>query len=383
MWGRPIIRAGTAMLAAVVLAVFAAGAFVLAPAPPGIAQVTPVKIMPLGDSITGSPGCWRALLWNMLQNAGYTNIHFVGTLPPQGCGIPYDGNNEGHGGALATGIVSQNLLPGWLAATSPDIVMMHLGTNDVWNGSFTTAQILAAYTTLVQQMRANNPSMKILVAQIIPMNPSGCSYCAQGVVNLDAAIPAWATSLTTAQSPIVVVNQWTGFNDATDTVDGVHPNASGNQKIASKWYPALTPFLTVTSSPSPTPSGTPSPTSSSTPSASPSASPSGTPSASPSAGACTAAYSITSQWQGGFQGQVTVTNTGNAPTHGWTVRLTFANGQTITQWWNGTLAQSGAAVTVTNLSYNGSLGSGASTTFGFLANWTGTNSAPAATCSAA
>ncbi|HEX9538845.1 MAG TPA: hypothetical protein VGA04_11820, partial [Streptosporangiaceae bacterium] len=136
MWGRPIIRAGTAMLA-VILGVFAAGALaVLAPAPPGIAASAPVKIMPLGDSITGSPGCWRALLWNMLQNAGYTNIHFVGTLPPQGCGIPYDGNNEGHGGALATGIVSQNLLPGWLAATNPDIVMMHLGTNDVWNGSF-------------------------------------------------------------------------------------------------------------------------------------------------------------------------------------------------------------------------------------------------------
>jgi len=379
VWGRMIIRAGTAMLA-VILGVFAAGALaVLAPAPPGIAASAPVKIMPLGDSITGSPGCWRALLWNMLQNTGYTNIHFVGTLPPQGCGIPYDGNNEGHGGILATGIVSQNLLPGWLAATSPDIVMMHLGTNDVWNGSFTTAQILAAYTTLVQQMRANNPAMKILVAQIIPMNPSGCSYCAQGVVNLDAAIPAWATSLTTAQSPIVVVNQWTGFNDATDTIDGVHPNDSGNQKIASKWYPALTQFLTVTSSPppSPTPSGTPSPTSSGTPSASPSASPSSTP------GACMAAYSITNQWQGGFQGQVTVTNTGSAPTHGWTVRFTFANGQTVTQSWNGTLTQSGAAVTVTNLSYNGNLGSGASTTFGFLANWTGTNSAPAATCSAA
>jgi lysophospholipase L1-like esterase len=381
VWGKTIIRAGTATLAAAVLAVFAGAFTAAAPAPPGVAQAAPVKIMPLGDSITGSPGCWRALLWNMLQTTGFTNIHFVGTLPPQGCGIPYDGNNEGHGGILATGIVSQNLLPGWLAATSPDIVMMHLGTNDVWNGSFTTAQILAAYTTLVQQMRASNPAMKILVAQIIPMNPSGCSYCAQGFVNLDAAIPAWAASLTTAQSPIVVVNQWTGFNDATDTVDGVHPNNSGNQKIASKWYPALTQFLTVTSSPSPTPtpSGTPSPTPSSTPSASPSASPS----PAPSAGACSAAYSITNQWQGGFQGQVTVTNTGNAPTHGWTVRLTFANGQTITQWWNGTLTQSGAAVTVTNLSYNGSLGSGASTTFGFLANWTAANSAPATACSAA
>ena len=61
-----------------------------------------VRIMPLGDSITGSPGCWRAYLWERLLNAGYTDIDFVGTLGPQGCGIPHDGDNEGHGGILAT-----------------------------------------------------------------------------------------------------------------------------------------------------------------------------------------------------------------------------------------------------------------------------------------
>jgi hypothetical protein len=51
------------------------------------AQAAAVRIMPLGDSITGSPGCWRALLWNRLQSSGLTNIDFVGTLPPQGCGV--------------------------------------------------------------------------------------------------------------------------------------------------------------------------------------------------------------------------------------------------------------------------------------------------------
>lgn len=46
------------------------------------------RIMPPGDSITGSPGCWRVLLWRNLQNAGFTSIDLVATLPPQGCGIP-------------------------------------------------------------------------------------------------------------------------------------------------------------------------------------------------------------------------------------------------------------------------------------------------------
>ena len=195
----------------------------------------PVKIMALGDSITGSPGCWRALLWQMLPAA---RVDFVGTLPPQGCGFPYDGENEGHGGYLATNVANQGLLVDWLAATHPDVVMMHFGTNDVWS-NLSPDTILAAFTTLVGQMRASNPHMKILVAQILPMNPSNCADCAQRVINFNAAIPAWASAQTTAASPITVVDQWTGFNDATDTYDGVHPNDAGNQKIATRWFPAV------------------------------------------------------------------------------------------------------------------------------------------------
>src|SRR4051794_17381045 len=81
--------------------------------PTTASAAAPVRIMALGDSITGSPGCWRALLWRHLQNTGYTNTDFVGTLPAPGCGFSYDGENEGHGGYLATGIANNNQLPGW------------------------------------------------------------------------------------------------------------------------------------------------------------------------------------------------------------------------------------------------------------------------------
>lgn len=333
------------------------------------AATAPVKIMPLGDSITGSPGCWRALLWNQLQANGYTNIDFVGTLPPQGCGVAYDGDNEGHGGILATGMVRQNQLPGWLAATTPDIVLMHLGTNDVWS-SLSTSTILGAYTTLVGQMRASNPAMRILVAQIIPMNPPTCTTCAQGVVNLDAAIPAWAASLTTAQSPITVVDQWTGFTDATDTGDGVHPNDSGNQKMANRWYPALAKLLTPGTTTTP-PTTTPPPTTT------------GTTTTTTSAGhGCTATYTVTNQWQGGYQATVSVTNSGTAPITAWQAVFTLGSGQAVTQSWNTTLSQSGSTVTARNLSYNGALSPGASTSFGFLGSSSGTVTAPTVTCTA-
>lgn len=202
------------------------------------AQPAPVRVMPLGDSITGSPGCWRSLLWNRLQDNGFTDIDFVGTLGPQGCGVPYDGDNEGHGGALVTTVAAQNHLVGWLAATNPDVVIMHFGTNDVWSNR-PTSVILDAYSTLVAQMRANNPAMRIIVARIIPMNPTSCGECAARVVDLNAAIPGWAAAQDTAASPVTVVDQWTGFSTAADTYDGVHPNASGDQKISDRWYPAV------------------------------------------------------------------------------------------------------------------------------------------------
>ncbi len=222
-------------------------------------QAAATRIMPLGDSITGSPGCWRALLWDRLQTTGYTNIDFVGTLGPQGCGIPYDGDNEGHGGILATNMADQNQLPPWLAATNPDIVLMHLGTNDVWSNRAPSV-IIAAFDKLVDQMRANNPNIKILVAKIIPMNPPTCPECAQRTIDFNNAIPAWVAGKTTGQSPITIVDQWTGFNTATDTGDGVHPNAAGDQKMSDKWYPALTSVLSgspPTSTPTRTATRTP------------------------------------------------------------------------------------------------------------------------------
>ena len=63
------------------------------------------------------------------------------------------------------------------------------------------------------------------------------------VVDFNAAIPAWAAATTTAASPVTVVDQWTGFNTATDTGDGVHPDDSGSQKIADRWYPTRSAVL--------------------------------------------------------------------------------------------------------------------------------------------
>jgi cellulase/cellobiase CelA1 len=61
-----------------------------------------------------------------------------------------------------------------------------------------------------------------------------------------------------------------------------------------------------------------------------------------------------------------VTNTGTAPVNGWKVGFGWPGSQTITQIWNASASQSGSAVSASNLSYNGALAPGASTTFGML-----------------
>jgi lysophospholipase L1-like esterase len=92
--------------------------------------------------------------------------------------------------------------------------------------------------------------------------------------------------------------------------------------------------------------------------------------------ACGVAYKITSQWSTGFGAEVTITNLGDA-VNGWTLGWTLGSGQGITQAWNATVTVAGSAVTATNASYNGSVGAGASVSFGFNGSHTGSNPVPA------
>ncbi|HEX7308555.1 cellulose binding domain-containing protein [Lentzea sp.] len=95
--------------------------------------------------------------------------------------------------------------------------------------------------------------------------------------------------------------------------------------------------------------------------------------ATPSAAGCRVDYTIGSQWPGGFGAAVTVTNLGS-PVNGWQVAWTFAGDERISQLWNGSAAQSGARVTVTNVSWNGAIATGGTASFGFNAT-SGTSSA--------
>jgi hypothetical protein len=92
--------------------------------------------------------------------------------------------------------------------------------------------------------------------------------------------------------------------------------------------------------------------------------------------ACHIDYTVTSQWPGGFGASININNTGTTAISNWTLTWSFPDGQTISQLWNGIEAQSGANVSVTNESYNGSIPSGGSYSgMGFNGTWNNTTNA--------
>src|SRR4051812_39335317 len=93
------------------------------------------------------------------------------------------------------------------------------------------------------------------------------------------------------------------------------------------------------------------------------------------AAGCQVTYTVASQWGGGFGANVIINNFGDAISS-WRLTWSFAAGQTISQLWNGAYTQSGAQVTVDNVSYNGSIPSGGNTSFGFNGAWNGSNPVP-------
>jgi len=103
------------------------------------------------------------------------------------------------------------------------------------------------------------------------------------------------------------------------------------------------------------------------------------PSVSPTSGGGTGACRVTQSpnaWNTGLTDNITIANTGTAAINGWSLRFTLASGQTITSGWNATYSPASGAVTATNMSYNGSIPPGGSTTIGFQATHTGNTAAP-------
>ena len=96
------------------------------------------------------------------------------------------------------------------------------------------------------------------------------------------------------------------------------------------------------------------------------------------AAGCTVVYKVQSQWSGGFTGDIAITNAGD-PVTSWKLEYDFPDAaQKVSQGWNGTYAQSGRHVTVTNAAWNGRIATDATVGTGFNGAFGSANPLPTA-----
>ncbi len=192
-----------------------------------------VRVMPLGDSITEGtqvPGGYRTGLWQRMAAGGY-RVDLVGTQfnGPSALG---DHDHEGHPGWRIDQIDAN--IGGWLQNTAPRTVLLHIGTNDVLQ-NYNLSGAPGRLSSLLDRITAAVPSADVFVATIIPLSNAGQENAAR---TFNAAIPGIVQSKVNAGRRVHLVDMHSALT-TTDLIDGIHPTATGYDKMATAWYAAL------------------------------------------------------------------------------------------------------------------------------------------------
>jgi len=209
----------------------------------GSAGEQSIRIMPLGNSITqGYQGydSYRRGLWLRLKQSGI-RVDFIGSLKKNYMGMPrhtdFDMDHEGHWGWRADQVLAK--MDKWAAMNVPDIVLIHLGTNDIGGGQG-IKETVDEIAKIIRIIRKHNAGVKVIVAQIIPLTNKAVNKRIRQFNKQLARLPEL---ISTKESSVILVDHFDGFDPQKDTYDGVHPNESGIDKMTDKWYKALIDLL--------------------------------------------------------------------------------------------------------------------------------------------
>lgn len=217
----------------------------------GGVETRPVRILPVGDSITQggkrerAEHTYRLALQRLLRERGIgydfigsrtAGLHADGVWPDVADGVPFDPDHEGYYGAKTASVCARvtQALPSYPAP--PDIVLIHLGTNDQKSRDF-EADCIAPLRRLIQTLREANSNVAILLGHL---NFNG----SEGASTLRPLVEKLAVEMHTPLSPVITVHHYRGWNEKpkqeqSDTFDWAHPNPSGQLKMARAWLDAM------------------------------------------------------------------------------------------------------------------------------------------------
>ncbi|MCP4422090.1 MAG: hypothetical protein GY805_36215, partial [Chloroflexi bacterium] len=211
---------------------------------------TQVNIMPLGNSITRGYGSgsnptnpsfnygYRLELDNLLTTAN-NNFDFIGSLNDGGpSGVSFDFDHEGRGGFRADQIATW--LSGYLTLNPPELVLLHIGTNDIAQENDTS---VTDVNIILDGIDTFDEQITVILALIVDQKPDDPKYMAGLVDTFNTNLQALAQSRTNNGDKIILVNQNNALTYPDDMFDWLHPNESGYNKMADVWFNALQNIL--------------------------------------------------------------------------------------------------------------------------------------------
>ncbi len=214
----------------------------------------PVRIMAIGDSITQGGKrnvkeyTYRLPLQMILhqQNIVFDfigsrteGLHNDATWPNVAEGVAFDPDHDGYYGNKTADAIRKTII-GYNQTTPPDIVLVHLGTNDQKLGDFEYS-VGQPLRELIGFLRTKNPAVVVLLGHL-NFNDSENTFAIRKVVEQVAA------DISTDQSPVRTVHHYRGWYENpehtyADTFDWAHPNLKGQEKMARNWWEAMQPYL--------------------------------------------------------------------------------------------------------------------------------------------
>jgi lysophospholipase L1-like esterase len=225
-----------------------------------ISEAAPLKVMPLGDSITAgdSDGDYRTRLWQRF-GSDPAKLDFLGSqyTGPAALGDKF---HEGHPGytiaaepAVTFGNLTDNIarwLPVGRGGIIPDVILLMIGTNDVNNVLVQTpsaAERLSHLISLISDpVTGRSPQSKLIVSSILPIDDSNVIF---RTIPNDTSRNARAMAFNAALPGIVASHRANGENvyffdmnarfTVSDIKDGLHPSPAGYEKLGDGWYDAI------------------------------------------------------------------------------------------------------------------------------------------------
>jgi hypothetical protein len=220
------------------------------------AHAEAVKIMPLGDSLTSGYRRWvsyRYDLWFGLIEAGF-DVDFVGGHKvtegsPDLDWYPeylttFDRDHQAYSGYRTDQLAEIARFVS--TAHQPDIVLLWAGVNDIWaQGAGGVVNASISLRDIIEGIRSAVPGVTILLGNIAPYENVNAEF----VEPLNYEIDILASDLDTAESPVILVDHYTGFDIGSMTFDNVHQNRAGEAWIADNWFEVLADILPGISQP--------------------------------------------------------------------------------------------------------------------------------------